>query len=150
MNKTIGLQLVVFSLLLAGLSLLTHYVAPGLARPTLVTGLAGGVLCLVWGLRAIRGSRGKALPMLTLAPVTYVMLSQTITAWSSGGEAASGRRAAAFVIATLFVLSLGMLLRVAYAGALGSGQSAGAAKDNGSRPQTPGDSNSQTNGIKRA
>jgi hypothetical protein len=136
MNKTIGLQLVVFSLLLAGLSYLTHHVASALARPTLVAGLAGGALCLVWGLRAIRGSRGRALPILTLIPVVYVMLSQTVTAWSGGSEETPGRRAAAFVTSMLFVLSIGMLLRILYAGVVLNGQPASPTKDGGAKPQT--------------
>ena len=36
MNKNIGLQLVVYSLLLAGFSYLTHHLAAALARPTLI------------------------------------------------------------------------------------------------------------------
>ncbi len=74
MNKTIGLQLVVYSLLLSGLSYLVHHAAPTLALPTLTTALAGGALCLVWGIRSIGDSRGKALPILTLIPVNFMML----------------------------------------------------------------------------
>jgi len=83
MNKNIGLQLVVYSLLLAGLSYLVHHLAPTIARPTLITGLGGGALCVIWGLRAIAGSRGKALPVLTLIPINYVMLSQTVLTWGA-------------------------------------------------------------------
>jgi hypothetical protein len=42
MNKTIGLLLVIYSLLLAGLSYLVHHLAAGAARPTLIAGLVGG------------------------------------------------------------------------------------------------------------
>jgi hypothetical protein len=44
------------------------------------------------------------------------MLSQTVLAWSGGGQAVSGRRTAAIVITVLFALSIGMLMRIAYAG----------------------------------
>lgn len=39
MNKAIGFQLIVYSLLLAGLSYFTHQQAPALARPILIAGL---------------------------------------------------------------------------------------------------------------
>ena len=42
MNKTMGLQLIVYGVLLAGLSYLVHRLAPTMARPTLITGLVGG------------------------------------------------------------------------------------------------------------
>ena len=54
MNKSLGVKLVVYSVLLAGLSCVVHQLAPAIAQPTLITGLVGGVLCLIWGLLAIR------------------------------------------------------------------------------------------------
>ncbi|MBI4325808.1 MAG: hypothetical protein HY674_11160 [Chloroflexi bacterium] len=150
MNKTIGLQLVVYSLLLAGLSVLTHHLAPALAQPTLIAGLAGAALCLVWGLRAVAGSRGKALPILTLIPVNFVLLSQTVLGWSGGSEGMQGRRTAAVVITFLFVLSIGMLMRIAYAGAVFDGQPASSTKEGRAKSQTTGKPAAQTNGFKRA
>ena len=131
MNKTIGLQLVVYSLLLTGLSYLVHHLAPAIARPTLITGLAGGALCVVWGLRAVAGSRGKALPLLTLVPISFVMLSQTVITWGGGSQEVPGRRLAAVVITVLFVLSVGMLMRIAYAGAVFDGKPASPTRDGG-------------------
>jgi hypothetical protein len=122
MNKTIGLQLAVYSLLLAGLSYLTHYLVPSLARPTLIAGLAGGACCLVWSLRALAGRRGKALPILTLIPVNFILLSQTFFAWAGGSQEVAGRQAAAMVITLLFALSMAMLMRIAYAGVMFDGQ----------------------------
>jgi len=150
MNKTLGLQLVVYSLLLAGLSYLPHHLAPALARPTLIAGLAGGALCLAWGLRAVAGSRGKALPILTLIPVSFVMLSQTVVSWSGGSEVMPGRRTAAALITVLFALSIAMLMRIAYAGVVVDGQPANPTKDGGARPQTTGKPAAQANAAKRA
>ena len=116
MNKTIGLLLVVYSLLLAGLSFLIHHLAPGGTRPTLITGLAGGALCLVWGLRALAGSGGKALPILTLIPVCFALLPQTFTSWSGGVGGLQAGRGVPVMITLLLVLSLGMLLRIAWSG----------------------------------
>ena len=82
MNKTLGLLLVGYSLLLVGLSCLVYHLAAAAGRPTLITGLVGGALCLVWGLRALAGSGGKALPLLTLIPVNYALMTQTFMGWS--------------------------------------------------------------------
>jgi hypothetical protein len=135
MNKTIGLQLVIYGLLLAGLSYVVYYLAPVLARPTLITGLAGGTLCLAWGLLAIAGKKVKALSILTLTPVSFALLSQTVIGWTGGSQEVTGRRPAAAVITLLFVLSIGMLMRVAYTGAVFDGRQAGPAKDAVSKSQ---------------
>ncbi len=138
MNKSIGFQLIVYSLLLAGLSYLVHHLAPDLAQTTLVTGLVGGALCLVWGVRAAAGSESKALPILTLIPVSFVMLSQTVIVWTGGSEVVTGRRSAAVVLTVLLALSVGMLMRVAYAGLVFAGQPGSAVRGVGAKPGTTG------------
>lgn len=116
MNKTIGLQLAAYSVLVVGLSYLAYFLSPALASPTLIAGLTGGALCLVWAIRIIRGSEGKALPVLTLIPVSYMQLSQAVLSWSARGELLPGHRPASVVITLLLVLSIAMLMRIAYAG----------------------------------
>lgn len=116
MNKTIGLLLVVYGLLLGGLSYLVHHLAPTIARPTLITGLAGGALCLAWGVRGALGKGGKALSILTLIPICYVLLGQTIMVPTSQELSVPGERAAVGVIALLFFLSLGIVVRIAWSG----------------------------------
>jgi len=138
MNKSIGIQLILYSLLLAGLSYLVYHLSPTLAQPTLIAGVVGGTLCLVWGVRAAGGSKGKALPILTLIPVSFVMLSQTVIVWTGGSEVVTGRRAAAVVITVLLALSLGMLMRIAYTGMETYGQPASATKDTGAKSETTG------------
>lgn len=135
MNKTSGIQLALFSLVLAGLSYLTYSLAPSLSRSTLIAGLAGGGLCLVWGLRAIAASPGKALPILTLIPVNFMLLAQMIRGFLGQGEAVSGRQAATVVVTLVFVISMGMLTRIAYAGVEFEGQATSLAKDGTAKPQ---------------
>lgn len=138
MNKTIGFQLVIYSLLLAGLSCLIYYLAPALARTTLITGLLGGTLCLAWGIRAILGHGGKALPILTLIPTVFVLLSQTVMSWSAGREGLAEHRISTGIITFLFVISIVILMRIAYAGAVFDGQPCNPAKDEGTRPHNTG------------
>ena len=149
MNKTIGLLLVVYSLLLAGLSYLVHHLAAGAARPTLIAGLVGGAFCLVWGFRALAGSGGKALPILTLIPVNFALLPQTFMGWSGGSGGLQAGRTVAVVITLLLVLSLGMLLRIAWSGMLFDVPAAGPAKQGDGQPQSSGQRTAPVHGGKR-
>ena len=116
MNKNLGLKLLAYSVLLAGLSTLVHYLAPLIARLILITGLVGGALCLFWGLRGMLGYRSKVGPILTLIPINYIMLSQTILSWVGGTQEVPGRQSAAAVITVLFATSFATLLLIVYAG----------------------------------
>jgi hypothetical protein len=138
MNKTIGVQLTVYSLVLAGLSCLTHHLAAPVARLTLIAGVVGAVLCFTWGLRAVLGKGGKALPILTLIPISFVMLSQTVMTWGGGSQEAPQQRTAVLLIAILFVFSMVMLMRIAYAGVVFDGERANPTKDGGAKARTTG------------
>ena len=123
MNKRLGLELIGYGLLLAGLSYATHRLAPALAKPALVTGMLGGALSLLWGILALRGNRRKAGPLLTLIAIAYVLLSQTVLTWGGRGPGGSGSPMAPVVMLFLLATSFGMLIRIAYAGARFDGQS---------------------------
>jgi peptidoglycan/LPS O-acetylase OafA/YrhL len=138
MNKTIGIQLAVYGLALAGLGYFVHHLAPKLASTTLITGLAGGALCLLWGVWAMAGWRRKGLALLTLAVVTFTLLSQTVLTWGVDNGEAPGHKTAALVMGVMLVLSLGMLTRVAYAGVVFEGQPATPASSPGTKPRGPG------------
>lgn len=116
MTRTVGFQLVLYSFLLAGISYVVKRSAPSLSSPTFETGVAGGAVCLLLGIRALCGHRGKGLAILALIPISFVMLSQSVMTWGSEVEAAAAPRSPALTITFLFVVSMGMLARVAYAG----------------------------------
>lgn len=116
MNKSLGVELLAYSVLLAGLSYLAHRLSPELARFILWGGLMGGALCLIWGGRAVRGCRGRALPILTLIPVSFLMLSQAVLLWGGGEIEVESRRRVALLSTLLCACSIGMLMRIAYAG----------------------------------
>ncbi len=138
MNKTIGVLLVVYSLLLAGCSYLVHHLAPVGTRPTLIAGLVGGALCLAWGARALAGSGGKALPLLTLIPVSYTLLPQAFTSWSGGSGGVQAGRGVAALVTLLLVMSLGMLVRIAWSGVVFDVPAASPTQDGGAKGRTPG------------
>jgi hypothetical protein len=147
MNKTVGFLLVVYSLVLAGLSYLIYHLDPGVGRPTLITGLVGGGLCLVWGFRSLAGSGGKALPILTLIPVSFALLSQTFMSWSGGG---GGSRAVAGLITLLLMLSMVMLVRIAWSGEVFDVQPTGQATGRNGQSQSSGQEAAQARAGRRA
>ncbi len=116
MNKAIGFHLLTYGLLFVGLSTLAHHLAGAFARPTLIAGLIGGTLCVIWGFLVVAGNQSKALPLLTLVPVNFVLLSQSVMAWWGGSQVIQGGQWVALLITLLLVISMGTLMRVAYAG----------------------------------
>ncbi|MBL9138833.1 MAG: hypothetical protein JNK85_23395 [Verrucomicrobiales bacterium] len=116
MNKAIGVQLLGFGAASIGLGCLVYFLARPLALPTLIAGLAGGTLCLVAGIRAVLGVTRKTLPLLSLIPLTIVLVSQAVMTWGAGTPEIPARRSASLVVCLLLALSYLMLMRVAYAG----------------------------------
>lgn len=115
MNKNVGLTLIVYGLAIGGLGWAIYQMAPALAQPTLIAGLVGGVLSIIWGIQWIRGRGRKVWPLLTLIPVCYVVLGQVVMAWMGETEIA-----VAALLTLGFLLSLGMVMRIAYYGVFGS------------------------------
>jgi hypothetical protein len=94
------------------------------------------------------GYGGKTLPILTLVPVSFVMLSQSVLGWSGGTEV--GRRPAAAVITVLLVLSFAMLMRIAYAGVAFDGPPVSRLKHADGKGPAGGSTASQANPRQRA
>lgn len=134
MNKTVGILLIVYSLLLAGLVFFVRWHVPALGEPIIATGLVGSLFCLVWGTRIVAGHQGKAPALLTLVPMTFVLLSQTVIAWTSEHGESPGLRPAALPLTGMLVLSLGMLMRIAYAGVVFNQEPASPPKSGGTTP----------------
>jgi len=116
MNKAVSIQLICYSPLLAGLGLFVYKLAGEATRPTLYAAVAGGVVCAAWAVLAIAGKCSKILPVLTLVPVSFVLLAQMVTMWADEARKGPDYRKASIVITVLFVVSIAMLIRVAYSG----------------------------------
>jgi len=149
MNRNLGTELIVYGILLAGLAYLAHHLAPTIARPTLITGLVGGALCLVWGILAVRGNRHKAWAILTLVPISYVLLSQAVLTWGGRIGGVSPNRLAPVLMFVMLVFSVGMLLKIAYAGATFDGQPPGSTKEHPAKPQVTGKVDSRRSDTQR-
>ncbi len=147
MNKQHGYELIAYGIVLAGLSYLAYRLAPALTRITLITGLAGGALCLIWGMRTILGNTKKVLPLLTLIPVSFILLSQAVLSWAGGHLDVPGRRMAALVITVLTVFSIGTLMMIVCAGIVFDEPSGGAAKDKSGQIPAPKRPEAKSNPI---
>ncbi|MGC8990617.1 MAG: hypothetical protein ACP5MD_10870 [Verrucomicrobiia bacterium] len=116
MNKAVSIQLLCYSLLLVVLGLFANSLAAESTRPTLYAGVGGGVVCAGWAVWALAGKCGKILPVLTLVPVSFVLLSQMVNMWADEARKGPDYQRASIVITVLFAVSIAMLIRVAYSG----------------------------------
>jgi hypothetical protein len=137
MNKSLGFELLSYSILLTGLSYIVHHTAPAMARPTLIAGMTGGALCLVWSLFAILGRGGKALPVLTLVPVCYVMLWQAVVAWLGRNAGGTENQLVPIPITVALVLTVAMLIKIIHAGVASDGRTSVSANEKPDKTAAP-------------
>jgi hypothetical protein len=116
MNSKIALCVTTHGVALIVLALLIHRVAPEMARVTLITGLAGGALCALWGVLGLLGHRRRVGAVLTLIPVSLVLLPQVVSAWMDRGAGKSESLFASALMTVMLVASVGMLAYLLHAG----------------------------------
>lgn len=95
---------------LAGLGFLTQQAAPGQAKVAWIAALAGGGLCLLWGLLGMTGRPGRGWAVLTLIGVAFALLSQVVTAWLNILNDGPERLVGALLLTLMLALVLAMLL----------------------------------------
>lgn len=113
MTRSIAFALIVYGVVIAALSVSIRALAPNIAWPILIAGVAGGALCAFWGIFALSKTIGKAKPLLTLMPIAFVFLSQAVTAWL-GDEGASKQILPALLLTAGLGASMGMIMWIAY------------------------------------
>lgn len=109
MSSEVAVDLVVCGVLLAGLSVLARHVQPDFHRATLFTGLVGGGLCVVWGVRGRRGKYCRRGAMVTLVAMACVFVRQAVLSWNGSTEGGSQNRKVMALMAVLLVFCAGML-----------------------------------------
>lgn len=102
--------LIVFAGGLAGLGFVLHQITPELGRVTWFTGLAGGSLCLLWGIAAWAGLRGRTGAVLTTVATAFALLSQLVPAWMAAASENSGSLAFRVIVTAMMGLTMGMLM----------------------------------------
>jgi len=114
MNRPLAFEFILYGLFLAGVSLAVQHKAPDFGQVTLVTGIAGGALSILWGVLVLCGYRRRWWMTLALAAVTLALLSQSVTAWMApvrDGDASPMRMVAVWVT-VLLVFSFSLLMNV--------------------------------------
>jgi len=112
MNRALGFEFVVYGVLLSGLGFLTYRAAPELARVTLITGIGGGVLSVLWGVLTLRGYKRRWWAVLTLAAVSAILLTQLVMIWGAPGDQQSKTRLAGVGMLVMLVFSFGLLMNL--------------------------------------
>lgn len=95
---------------LAGLGLLLQNIAPAFARVTFIAGLAGGGLCLLWGLAALAGLKGRAWAILSAVATGFVLLSQAVQVWMESSSDGSASLSVRLLVTAMMVFTIGMLI----------------------------------------
>lgn len=109
-------DLALCGLFLLAFSLVAQHLQPDFPRVTLVVGLVGGGLCVVWSLLAARRRRCRVGAMVTLAVVACVLVVQAVQSWKTGGEGASKGRIVALLMTVLVVFCAGTVWNLIRAG----------------------------------
>jgi len=113
MSPVLIIDLMVCGILIAGLSLLAQHFQPDLPRLTFFTGLAGGVLCVLWAVLGRRTTCCRLGSMMTLVPVGCVFLIQAVQSWTASIDDGSNSRKVALLMTLQVVFCVGMLANLA-------------------------------------
>jgi hypothetical protein len=105
MSKKMASILLAYGIALAALSLLIQQIAPAYAKLIGIIGIAGGGLSVLWGIVALTRHKRRAWAVLTMIPLTFLTLSQTIRGW-----VASISLTGQLVLTLMFVMTVGMLM----------------------------------------
>jgi hypothetical protein len=114
MSKKMASILLIYGITLAALSLFIQQLAPPFAKVTLLAGIAGGALSVLWGILALAGHKGRAWASITMIAVTVVMLSQVVQAWLASTDATSTSLAGRLVLTLMLLMTFGLLLYVVH------------------------------------
>ena len=112
MSKKMGSVIAVYGVVLAALSFFIRQVVPAFANVVFVCGLAGGGLCVLWGIVAIAGHKRRAWAVLTLIAVAFVVLSQAVQVWFVSDDETSTRLAGRLVLTLMLLMTMGVLMYV--------------------------------------
>lgn len=115
MKPKLALSLITYGIVMAVGGLLVYRVNPDATSTTLVAAAAGGGLCCFWGVMSLLANRGRGWAILTLAAVSFTLLTQAVVIWTAPGEFQSGVRWVPLLITFMFGLSVVMLTWLAHA-----------------------------------
>jgi hypothetical protein len=112
MSKKMAIVIAAYGVVLAAISFFIQQAAPALANVIFITGIAGGGLCVLWGIVAIAGHKRRAWAVLTLIAVAFVVLSQVVQAWSVSTDETSTSLTDRLVLTFMLLMTVGMLMYI--------------------------------------
>lgn len=101
-----------YGIVLVALSFFIQRVAPASTKVTFFTGMAGGGLCVLWGIIAFVGHKRRTWIVLTMIAVAVVLLSQVVQAWLGSAAAPSAGLTERLVPTLMLLMTVGMLMYV--------------------------------------
>jgi hypothetical protein len=110
MSKKMASVLIGYGFVLAGLGLVLQNIAPAFAKITFIASLAGGGLCLLWGVAALAGLKGRAWAILNAMAAGFMLLSQAVHVWMESSSGGSANLAVRLLLTAMMVLTIGMLI----------------------------------------
>jgi hypothetical protein len=110
MSRKMAGILITYGIGLGVLGLVVQKLAPALERVTLLAGLIGGGLCLLWGAAALAGLKGRAWATVSTIATALVLLSQAIHVWSVSAPEAGGSLSVRLLVTFMLVLTVGMVM----------------------------------------
>jgi hypothetical protein len=110
MSKKMASVLIAYGGLLAGLGFVLQQVAPGFGKVTFIAGLAGGGLCMLWGIAALAGLKRRVWACLSAIATLVVLLSQAVHVWTTSAGAGTGSLMVRLVVTAMFFLTMGMVM----------------------------------------
>jgi len=99
-----------YGLLLAAIGFVIQQINPALTKVTLIAGLVGGGLSVLWGIVGLTGHKRRSWAVLTLIGIAFVLLSQVVNTWIPSPNETSGGLAGSLMLTFLLLLTVGMLM----------------------------------------
>jgi peptidoglycan/LPS O-acetylase OafA/YrhL len=115
MSTNISVSVVIYGIILVILSLVVRSMDPELARLGIITGIAGGAVCILLGILGWLGHRVRAWTILALIAVCYLLLSQVVISWGQPGGFREGLMLSV-VLTLMFLASVGLVAYLAHFG----------------------------------
>jgi len=113
MDKNQSFDLLVYGLMVVGLNLATHRIAPGFAGASLPLLVAVGALIMLMGVLGLLGFRRRAWPIVTLIMAAGLLLVQAAKAWFAVKSGVDGMKPAAVILSLLLFFAFMQLVTFA-------------------------------------
>ena len=110
MNDNLDFDLLLYGVMLVGFGVIAHRLAPDFGNAILITGIAGGLASVLWGVLGLRGFRRRGWPISTLIVLVILLLIQTVGAWLKIKNENGAVKPVAMILTLLLAFGIGQLV----------------------------------------